>query len=66
MSEVREPASIAEHVFSDAGPLAQAIPGYKVRLQQIEMARAVAFARSSAPPTGADALRDVQDVGAPT
>jgi ATP-dependent DNA helicase DinG len=31
-----------EHLFSAAGPLAQAIPGFKVRRQQIEMAQAVA------------------------
>src|SRR3954451_1701073 len=33
-----------EALFSAAGPLAQAIPAYKVRGQQIEMARAVAEA----------------------
>ena len=31
-----------EHAFSADGPLARAIPGYKVRQQQIEMAQAVA------------------------
>jgi ATP-dependent DNA helicase DinG len=31
-----------EHLFSAAGPLAQAIPGFKVRRQQIEMAQVVA------------------------
>src|SRR6478672_2129255 len=30
-----------EQVFSETGPLAQAVPGYKLRPQQIEMAYAV-------------------------
>jgi len=34
--------TVDEHVFSADGPLARAIPGYKVRQQQIEMAQAVA------------------------
>ena len=33
-----------EQVFSESGPLAQAVPGYKLRPQQIEMARAVSEA----------------------
>jgi ATP-dependent DNA helicase DinG len=42
MDRAREPVTATEQVFSAAGPLAQAIPGYKVRQQQIEMAQAVA------------------------
>ena len=30
-----------EHFFSDSGPLASAIPGYRLRPQQVEMAQAV-------------------------
>ncbi len=44
MDRAREPVTATEHVFSATGPLAQAIPGYKVRRQQIEMAQAVAEA----------------------
>ena len=33
-----------EALFAEAGPLARAIPGYKLRPQQVEMAKAVAAA----------------------
>jgi ATP-dependent DNA helicase DinG len=36
-----------EALFSEAGPLARAIPGYKLRTQQVEMAKAVAAAIDS-------------------
>jgi ATP-dependent DNA helicase DinG len=42
MDRARDPVTVTEQIFSATGPLAQAIPGYKVRRQQFQMAQAVA------------------------
>ena len=44
-----------EALFAETGPLARAIPGYKLRPQQVEMAEAVAAAIDSAGPLIAEA-----------